>query len=108
MVGCIGRRQVLEEFMVWCLADPLLLTIPVVVVGIIGNNGAVMEIGGKYPGVIQDQLHHGFCLRLAATEKRLPWDRESFKKKGRKREKRKKREKREKEKIEKKRKEPPL
>ena len=79
MVGCIGCRQVLEEFMVWCLADPRLLTIPVVVVGIIGNNGAVMEIGRKDPGVIQNQLHHGFCLRLAATEKSLPGERESFK-----------------------------
>ena len=79
MVGCVGRRQVLEEFMVWCLADPLLLTILVVVVGIIGNNGAVMEVGRKHPWMIQNQLHHGFCLRLAATEKSLPRERESFK-----------------------------
>ena len=42
MVGCVGCRQVLEEFMVWCLADPRLLTIPVVVVGIISKHGAVM------------------------------------------------------------------
>ena len=39
MVDCIGRCQVFEESVVSCLADPLLLTILVVVVGIIGNLG---------------------------------------------------------------------
>ena len=42
MVGCVGCRQVLEERMVGCLADPGLLSIPVVVVGIISKHGAVM------------------------------------------------------------------
>ena len=41
MVGCVGCRQVLEERMVGCLADPGLLSIPVVVVGIISKHGAV-------------------------------------------------------------------
>ena len=39
VVGGVGRCQVLEECVVGCLADPGLLTIPVVVVGIIGNLG---------------------------------------------------------------------
>ena len=39
VVGGVGRCQVLEERVVGCFADPGLLTIPVVVVGIIGNLG---------------------------------------------------------------------
>ena len=45
MVGCVGCRQVLEERVVGCLADPSPLTIPVVIVGIIGNDSAVMKVG---------------------------------------------------------------
>ena len=45
MVGCVGCRQVLEERVVGSLADPGPLTIPVVVVGIIGNDSAVMKVG---------------------------------------------------------------
>ena len=39
VVGGVGRCQVLEERVVGCFADPGLLTIRVVVVGIIGNLG---------------------------------------------------------------------
>ena len=73
MVGRIGRRQVVEKGVVWRPVDPCLLTtIPVVVIGIRGHDGAVMEVGGKHPGVIQDQLHHRLRLRLATSEKSFP------------------------------------
>ena len=32
----------------------------------------VMEVGGKHPGVFQDQFHHRLCLGLASMEKSLP------------------------------------
>ena len=73
VVGRIGRRQVVEEGVVGRPVDPCLLpTVPVVVVGIRGHDGAVVEVGRKHPGVIQDQLHHGFRLRLATSEESCP------------------------------------
>ena len=73
VVGRIGRRQVLEKAVVGRLVDPCLLaTIPVVVIGIRGHNGSIVEVGGKHPGVIEDQSHHGFCLWLATSEESVP------------------------------------
>ena len=73
MVGRIGRCQVLEEGVVGSLVDPTLLPpVPVVVVGIGGDHGAVVEVGREHPGVRQDQLHHGLRLGLPAAEKSLP------------------------------------
>ena len=72
MVGCVGRRQVVEELVVGCLVNPTLLTgVPVVVVGVGSHHGAVVEVGGEHPRLLQDQLHHGLCLRLATSEESL-------------------------------------
>ena len=73
VVGRVRRRQVVEEAVVGRLVDPRLLSaIPVVVIGIRGNDSPVVKVCRKHPGVIQDQLHHGLRLGLPTSEESVP------------------------------------